>query len=73
MDSRFTEPYKSVSQSGYGNKNTLRLDRCLRDRMRGESRAVNRAITHRLPFEQYDHGMALMRDGLCGKVGFDME
>ena len=30
-------------------------------------------ITHQLPFEQYDHGMALMRDGLCGKVVFNLE
>ena len=32
------------------------------------------AITHRLPFTQaaFDEGMALMRDGLCGKVVFDM-
>jgi len=34
---------------------------------------IEAAITHRLPFEQYDHGMALMRDGLCGKVVFEME
>ncbi len=34
---------------------------------------IEAAITHRLPFEQYDHGMALMRDGLCGKVVFDMD
>jgi len=33
---------------------------------------IEAAITHRLPFEQYDHGMALMRDGLCGKVVFEM-
>ncbi len=31
------------------------------------------AITHKLPFEEFDHGMALMRDGLCGKVVFEME
>lgn len=31
------------------------------------------AITHRLPFEEYARGMELMRDGLCGKVVFDME
>lgn len=31
------------------------------------------AITHRLGFEDYDHGMELMRDGLCGKVVFLME
>ena len=30
------------------------------------------AITHRLPFEEFDHGMDLMRDGLCGKVVFLM-
>jgi threonine 3-dehydrogenase len=28
------------------------------------------AITHRLPIEEFDHGMELMRDGLCGKVVF---
>lgn len=28
------------------------------------------AITHQLAFEEYDHGMQLMRDGLCGKVVF---
>jgi threonine 3-dehydrogenase len=28
------------------------------------------AITHRLPFEEFEHGMELMRDGLCGKVVF---
>ncbi len=28
------------------------------------------AITHQLSFEEYDHGMQLMRDGLCGKVVF---
>ncbi len=26
-----------------------------------------------LPFEEFDRGMALMRDGLCGKVAFDMD
>lgn len=31
------------------------------------------AITHKLAFEDFDHGMALMRDGLCGKVVFEME
>ena len=31
------------------------------------------AITHRLPFEDFAHGMDLMRDGLCGKVVFLME
>jgi threonine 3-dehydrogenase len=31
------------------------------------------AITHKLPFEQYDYGMSLMRDGLCGKVVFLMD
>ena len=30
------------------------------------------AITHELAFEDFDHGMALMRDGLCGKVVFRM-
>ncbi len=34
---------------------------------------VEPAITHLLPFEDFDHGMALMRDGLCGKVVFQME
>lgn len=29
-------------------------------------------ITHRLPIEEFDHGMALMRDGLCGKVVFTL-
>jgi threonine 3-dehydrogenase len=31
------------------------------------------AITHKLAFEDFDQGMALMRDGLCGKVVFEME
>ena len=31
---------------------------------------VSKAITHELSMEEYDHGMALMRDGLCGKVVF---
>jgi threonine 3-dehydrogenase len=31
------------------------------------------AITHTLAFEDYDHGMGLMRDGLCGKVVFKLE
>lgn len=31
------------------------------------------AITHRLPFEDFAHGMDLMRDGLCGKVVFVMD
>jgi threonine 3-dehydrogenase len=30
------------------------------------------AITHHLPYADFDQGMALMRDGLCGKVVFDM-
>ena len=30
------------------------------------------AITHRLPFEEFDRGMELMRDGICGKVVFLM-
>lgn len=34
---------------------------------------VRPAITHQLPFEEFEHGMALMRDGLCGKVVFQME
>lgn len=29
-------------------------------------------ITHRLGFDEYDRGMALMRDGLCGKVVFEL-
>lgn len=33
---------------------------------------VRPAITHELAFEEYDHGMALMRDGQCGKVVFRM-
>jgi threonine 3-dehydrogenase len=33
---------------------------------------ITPAITHRLAFEDYDHGMALMRDGLCGKVVFQL-
>lgn len=31
---------------------------------------VRPAITHELEFGEIDHGMALMRDGLCGKVVF---
>jgi threonine 3-dehydrogenase len=31
---------------------------------------VTKAITHELSMEEYDYGMALMRDGLCGKVVF---
>jgi threonine 3-dehydrogenase len=31
---------------------------------------VSPAITHHLSFEDYDHGMQLMREGLCGKVIF---
>jgi threonine 3-dehydrogenase len=34
---------------------------------------VEPAITHHLSFEDYDHGMQLMRDGLCGKVVFRLE
>lgn len=34
---------------------------------------IEPAITHKLPFEEFDHGMALMRDGMCGKVVFEME
>lgn len=30
------------------------------------------AVTHVIPLEEYDHGMQLMRDGLCGKVVFRM-
>ena len=30
------------------------------------------AITHRLPFAEFEHGMDLMRDGMCGKVVFLM-
>lgn len=33
---------------------------------------VEPAITHRLPLDQFDEGMALMRDGLCGKVVFEL-
>lgn len=31
------------------------------------------AITHHLPISDFTHGMDLMRDGLCGKVVFNME
>lgn len=31
------------------------------------------AITHRLAFEDFAHGMDLMRDGICGKVVFLLE
>jgi threonine 3-dehydrogenase len=31
---------------------------------------VSAAVTHQLAFEDYDHGMSLMRDGLCGKLVF---
>jgi threonine 3-dehydrogenase len=31
------------------------------------------AITHQLPFEQFEYGMELMRDGRCGKVVFQLE
>ena len=31
---------------------------------------ISTAITHQLSFEDYDHGMQLMRDGQCGKVVF---
>ena len=34
---------------------------------------IEPAITHKLPFEDFDKGMALMRDGLCGKVVFVMD
>ncbi len=34
---------------------------------------IRQAITHRLSFEQYNYGMELMRDGLCGKVVFLMD
>jgi threonine 3-dehydrogenase len=30
------------------------------------------AITHQLSFDDYDHGMSLMRDGTCGKVVFHL-
>jgi len=33
---------------------------------------VSPAITHILPFEEFSHGMDLMRDGACGKVVFKM-
>jgi threonine 3-dehydrogenase len=31
------------------------------------------AITHQIPIEEFDYGMALMRDGQCGKVVFTLE
>jgi threonine 3-dehydrogenase len=31
------------------------------------------AITHQLPFQDFVHGMDLMRDGQCGKVVFQMD
>jgi threonine 3-dehydrogenase len=34
---------------------------------------ISEAITHRLPFDDFAHGMDLMRDGICGKVVFLME
>ncbi len=33
---------------------------------------VSAAITHRLPMEEYDQGMELMRTGQCGKVVFQL-
>ena len=33
---------------------------------------VRPAITHHLPFSEFEHGMELMRDGACGKVVFKM-
>lgn len=33
---------------------------------------ISPAITHILPMSEFEHGMALMRDGLCGKVVFEM-
>lgn len=33
---------------------------------------ITPAITHRLPFDQFERGMELMRDGACGKVVFLM-
>ena len=34
---------------------------------------ISPAITHRLAFEDFAHGMDLMRDGICGKVVFLMD
>jgi threonine 3-dehydrogenase len=34
---------------------------------------ITPAITHQLPWQEYDAGMSLMRDGLCGKVIFHVE
>jgi len=34
---------------------------------------IEPAITHQMPFEEFEQGMALMRDGLCGKVVFLLE
>jgi threonine 3-dehydrogenase len=34
---------------------------------------ISAAITHELKFEEYDAGMELMRDGLCGKVVFHLD
>lgn len=33
---------------------------------------VRPAVTHQMPFEDFEHGMRLMQDGLCGKVVFRM-
>jgi threonine 3-dehydrogenase len=33
---------------------------------------IDAAITHHMTLDQYDEGMALMRDGLCGKVVFEL-
>jgi threonine 3-dehydrogenase len=34
---------------------------------------IEPAITHKLAFEDFNYGMELMRDGLCGKVVFMMD
>jgi len=41
--------------------------------LRSRKLDVAPAITHQLSFDEYDYGMELMRDGLCGKVVFRME
>ncbi len=33
---------------------------------------ISAAVTHIMPLNEFDRGMALMRDGLCGKVVFEM-
>lgn len=34
---------------------------------------IQAAITHKMPLEQFDRGMELMRAGQCGKVVFEMD